>query len=239
MGEVHPALLEGLHKLVAIASFHLPILQQMHDKKPTTMRVMRMLRFWRRRLVSVERLIVGIGNPGPEYAPTRHNVGFRVVDALAKRWNIQRDEARFHGIFAVATVNEQRIGLLKPLTYVNLSGQSVRAAVQQLNLTPEQVLIVLDDVSLPLGKLRLRAKGSSGGHKGLQSVLDALQTENVPRLRVGIGPLPEGMDLVTFVLSPFLPEEEPVIAKAVEQAADAATVWAIEGIEAAMQRFNR
>ncbi len=197
--------------------------------------------FWflRRQKIAVDRLIVGIGNPGPEYASTRHNVGFRVVDALAKRWQIQREDLRFHGAFVVVEANGLRLGLLKPLTYVNLSGRSVKAAVQHLNLSTDQILVVLDDVSLPLGKLRLRPKGSSGGHKGLQSILEALGTDEIPRLRVGIGPLPEGIDLVTFVLSPFTPEEELVIGEAIERASEAAISWATEGVEVAMQRFNR
>ncbi|MFN3422475.1 MAG: aminoacyl-tRNA hydrolase [Armatimonadota bacterium] len=195
--------------------------------------------FWLRRHELVERLIVGIGNPGPEYAQTRHNVGFRVVNLLARQLGVKREEARFKGIFAVAKLDELNIGLLKPLTYVNLSGQSVREAVDLLGLTTEQILVVLDDAQLPLGKLRLRAKGSSGGHKGLQSIIEALQTENIPRLRIGIGSPPEGLDMATFVLSPFEPEEEKVIAEAVEAAAEAVKVWAKEGIEAAMQKFNR
>ncbi|MFA0782519.1 aminoacyl-tRNA hydrolase [Fervidibacter sacchari] len=195
--------------------------------------------FWRRRVEPVDRLIVGIGNPGPEYAKTRHNVGFRVLDALAKRLKVSKQEARFRGIYAVAQVEDLRVGLLKPLTYVNLSGQSVGEAVKQLNLQPEQILVVLDDAQLPLGKLRMRPKGSSGGHKGLQSIIDALQTEEIPRLRVGIGSPPEGVDMVTFVLSPFEDDEEPIIGEAVERAADAAIVWATEGINAAMQKFNK
>jgi len=197
------------------------------------------LLFWFRRTEPVDRLIVGIGNPGPEYARTRHNVGFRVVDLLAKQLGVKVEEAKFKGIFAVAGLDGLRVGLLKPLTYVNLSGQSVSEAVKKLGLTTEQILVVLDDAQLPLGKLRLRAKGSSGGHKGLQSIIDALGTENIPRLRVGIGSPPEGMDMAAFVLSPFEPEEEAVISQAVEAAAEAAKVWAKEGIETAMQRFNR
>jgi PTH1 family peptidyl-tRNA hydrolase len=197
------------------------------------------LLFWRRRIEPVDRLIVGIGNPGPEYAKTRHNVGFRVLDALAKRLNVSKQEARFRGVYAVDQIGDLKVGLLKPLTYVNLSGQAVSEAVKQLNLQPEQILVVLDDAQLPLGKLRMRPKGSSGGHKGLQSIIDALQTEEIPRLRVGIGSPPEGVDMVTFVLSPFEDDEELVIGEAVERAADAAIVWATEGINAAMQKFNK
>jgi PTH1 family peptidyl-tRNA hydrolase len=197
------------------------------------------LLFWRRRIEPVDRLIVGIGNPGPEYAKTRHNVGFRVLDALVKRLNVSKQEARFRGVYAAAPIGDLKVGLLKPLTYVNLSGQAVSEAVKQLNLQPEQILVVLDDAQLPLGKLRMRPKGSSGGHKGLQSIIDALQTEEIPRLRVGIGSPPEGVDMVTFVLSPFEDDEELVIGEAVERAADAAIVWATEGINAAMQKFNK
>jgi PTH1 family peptidyl-tRNA hydrolase len=197
------------------------------------------LLFWRRRIEPVDRLIVGIGNPGPEYSKTRHNVGFRVLDALAKRLNVSKQEARFLGVYAVAPIGDLKVGLLKPLTYVNLSGQAVSEAVKQLNLQLEQILVVLDDAQLPLGKLRMRPKGSSGGHKGLQSIIDALQTEEIPRLRVGIGSPPEGVDMVTFVLSPFEDDEELVIGEAVERAADAAIVWATEGINAAMQKFNK
>jgi len=197
------------------------------------------LLFWRRRVEPVDRLIVGIGNPGPEYAKTRHNVGFRVLDALAKRLKVSKQETRFRGIYAVSQVEDLRVGLLKPLTYVNLSGQSVGEAVKQLNLQPEQILVVLDDAQLPLGKLRMRPKGSGGGHRGLQSIIDALQTDEIPRLRIGIGSPPEGVDMVTFVLSPFEDDEEPIIGEAVERAADAAIVWATEGINAAMQKFNK
>lgn len=195
--------------------------------------------FWFRRTEPIDRLIVGIGNPGPEYAQTRHNVGFRVVDLLAKQLGVKREEAKFKGIFASAKLDDLTIGLLKPLTYVNLSGQSVREVVNRLNLAPEQILVVLDDAQLPLGKLRLRAKGSSGGHKGLQSIIDALQTENIPRLRIGIGSPPEGVDMAAYVLSPFEPEEEAIIAETVKIAAEAAKIWAKEGVEVAMQRFNR
>jgi len=197
------------------------------------------LLFWFCRTEPIDKLIVGIGNPGPEYARTRHNIGFRVVDLLAKQLGVKREEARFKGVFAAAKLDGLTVGLLKPLTYVNLSGQSVREAVNRLNLATEQILVVLDDAQIPLGKLRLRAKGSSGGHKGLQSIIEALQTENIPRLRIGIGSPPEGVDMATYVLSPFEPEEEAIIAETVEIAAEAAKVWAKDGIEIAMQRFNR
>lgn len=195
--------------------------------------------FWFRRIETIDNLIVGIGNPGPEYARTRHNVGFRVVNLLAKQLGVKKEEAMFKGIFSVAKLDGLNVGLLKPMTYVNLSGRSVHEAVNRFGLATEQILVILDDAQLPLGKLRLRAKGSSGGHKGLQSIIEALQTENIPRLRIGIGSPPEGVDMATYVLSPFEPEEESVIAEIVETAAEAAKVWVKEGIEIAMQRFNR
>lgn len=146
---------------------------------------------------------------------------------------------RFRGLFAIAQVDRQRIGLLKPLTYVNLIGQSVGEAVKKLTLPLDRLLIVLDDVSLTLGKLRLRSKGSDGGHKGLQSVLQVLGTEEVPRLRIGVGIPIKGVDLAEFVLSPFAPEEEPVISEVIERACDAVQTWIAEGIETAMTKFNR
>lgn len=195
--------------------------------------------FWFRRTENIDRLVVGIGNPGHRYERTRHNVGFRVLNLLAKQLEVKKEEAKFMGIFAVARVDSLNVGLLKPLTYVNLSGQSVCEAVNRLNLKTEQILIVLDDAQLPLGKLRFRAKGSSGGHNGLQSIIDALRTENIPRLRIGIGSPPEGVDLATFVLSPFEPEEEIVITETIKRAVNAVITWIKDGIEVAMQRFNR
>ncbi len=146
---------------------------------------------------------------------------------------------RFQGLFGVAKVFGERVGLLKPMTFVNRSGQSVAEAVRQLHLPTQRLLVVLDDAMLPLGKLRLRPQGSDGGHRGLRSILEALGTQFVPRLRIGIGAPPPEMDLTTFVLSPFAPEERPIIDQAIKRAADAVQVWMTEGIEAAMQQFNR
>jgi PTH1 family peptidyl-tRNA hydrolase len=195
--------------------------------------------FFRRKDEPVDWLIIGIGNPGRQYADTRHNLGFRVVNELARRWGVGRMARRFQGLFGVAEVFGERVGLLKPMTFVNRSGQSVAEAVRQLRLPTQRLLVVLDDAALPLGKLRLRSRGSDGGHKGLRSILEALGTQFVPRLRIGIGAPPPDTDLVTFVLSPFAPEERPIIEQAIERAADAVQVWMTEGVEAAMQQFNR
>ncbi len=182
------------------------------------------------------RLVVGLGNPGRIYRGTRHNVGFEVVERLARRWGtrFRREglaevaEAVFAGIPVV---------LAKPLTYMNRSGEAVQELVKRLGLTPSQVVVVYDDMDLPLGTLRVRPRGSSGGHHGMASVLKALGTTEVTRVRVGIG-RPEG-DAVDYVLSRFEQEEASKAQEAIERAADAVETLLLEGSAAAMDRFNR
>ncbi len=158
---------------------------------------------WRRPR-SCDFLIVGLGNPGRSYTQTRHNLGFMVCDYLHTVWKGTRYRSRFKGMLSTCRPVEGRtVGLLKPMTYVNLSGLSVSEAVNHLKLSRDRILIILDDVNLPVGRIRIRRRGSAGGHKGLQSVLESLGTDEVPRLRIGIGPLPPGEDLVSYVLSPF------------------------------------
>ena len=193
-------------------------------------------------------LIVGIGNPGRRYAGTRHNLGWMVVDAVAARHGFGRERRRFAGRVREGRIGEVPAVLLKPTTYVNESGRSVGEAVRWLDLAPEEVLVCLDDVHLPLGRLRIRRKGSSGGHRGLASIIEALGTEEVPRLRVGIGPRadeepaegtsPAVPDRVRYVLGRFTRAERPVVESAVERAAEAVACWANEGIEVCMNRFN-
>ncbi|MCS7223780.1 MAG: aminoacyl-tRNA hydrolase [Armatimonadetes bacterium] len=200
---------------------------------------MALLLFWRRSL-ACSHLIVGLGNPGSRYHNTRHNIGFMVCDYLKTVWNGERYRKRFKGLFSVCRLNSLfAVGLLKPLTFVNLSGDAVKEAVSVLNLPPEKVLIVLDDVSLPLGRMRLRGKGSSGGHRGLLSILEALGTEAVPRLRIGIGPLPPGVDLVSFVLSPLTEEEKRVIEGQLSAVESGIKEWLRCGLSAAMNLVNR
>lgn len=188
-------------------------------------------------------VIVGLGNPGHTYHGTRHNVGFAVIQALAERRRVQiihrlvspGDErpAAVYGDYDAG--DERTVRLVMPLTMMNESGEALRA----LSVPVQNVLIVCDDVNLPLGTLRLRPQGSAGGHHGLQSCLDVLGTDNVPRLRVGVGAEPLPRDLEDFVLSAFTSAERPAMARAVEQAQDACDAWVTEGLEAAMNRFNR
>jgi peptidyl-tRNA hydrolase, PTH1 family len=179
------------------------------------------------------RLIVGLGNPGPEYADTRHNVGFQCVDRLAERLG-SRWAACDDALVAVAG----RLVLAKPQTFMNRSGSAVAGLLKRLEILPSQALVVYDDMDLPFATLRLRARGSAGTHNGMRSVLEALGTPDIARLRIGISQAEPGT-AIDHVLSAFTPEEQPIIDAAVERAADAALAWSNEGAEVAMNRYNR
>jgi len=167
------------------------------------------------------RLIVGLGNPGKEYERTRHNVGWMVLDKLCEELGCSFSREKFDGLFAeYRTSDGNKVLLLKPLTFMNRSGESVGKFVRFYKLQPKEVLVVYDDLDLPLGKLRLRLKGSSGGHKGVLSVEHALGTKDFPRLRVGIGRPERKEEVVDYVLSPFKKEEVDIIEKAICKAAD-------------------
>ena len=187
------------------------------------------------------KLIVGLGNPGRTYHDTRHNVGFALIQHLAERRGVDirerfmSSDARPAGVCGEYRHGSETIRLLMPLTMMNESGQALRG----LDVPRQTLLIVCDDVNLPLGTLRLRPTGSAGGHHGLRSCLDALGTEDVPRLRIGVGTNTLPRDLEVFVLSPFRSDERPVIRRAVEQAGDACETWATDGMETTMNRYNR
>ncbi|MEO2082452.1 MAG: aminoacyl-tRNA hydrolase [Desulfurobacteriaceae bacterium] len=166
------------------------------------------------------RLVVGLGNPGREYERTRHNVGWMVLDRVSERLGIPISRKKFRGIYGELSVNGRKIFLLKPLTYMNRSGESVAEFVRFYKIKPEEVMVVYDDLDLPLGKLRLRLKGSSGGHRGVESVEKSLGTREFPRLRIGIGRPERKEDVVNYVLSPFGKSELPVIEEAVEKGAE-------------------
>jgi PTH1 family peptidyl-tRNA hydrolase len=184
------------------------------------------------------KLIVGLGNPGREYADTRHNLGFAVLDRLSERWSIEVKRRKFSGRLGEGCVADHRVALLKPTTYMNLSGQSVQAAHEFFKIDLADILIVLDDGDLPLGRLRLRGSGSAGGHKGLGDVLLRLGESAIPRLRLGIGKVPSDRT-VGHVLSRFREDERPMIERAIERAADAVECWLTRGLDAAMNEFNR
>ncbi|MGD9896564.1 MAG: aminoacyl-tRNA hydrolase [Candidatus Methylacidiphilaceae bacterium] len=180
-------------------------------------------------------LIFGLGNPGPEYDGTRHNAGLRVLKAIVRRQKLSwRPES-----WGPAYVAEgKRAIFVSPLCYMNESGVVVRKFLQRLRKNPEDLLVIVDDIALPLGRLRLRPEGSSGGHRGLLSIASAIGTEAFGRLRCGIGPLPSGADLANFVLAPFLDDELPLLEAMVERAADAFECCQEYGIAVAMSRFN-
>jgi PTH1 family peptidyl-tRNA hydrolase len=183
------------------------------------------------------KLIVGIGNPGRSYARSRHNVGWMVLDVLAARYEFGAARDRFEGLAAEGRIGEAPALLLKPTTYVNESGRSVAKAVAWHDAALADLLVCCDDINLPLGQVRVRRKGSSGGHGGLASCIARLATEEFARLRVGVG-RGEGESQVGHVLGPFAPAEKPVIEAVIERAADAVVTWVRDGIEACMNAYN-
>lgn len=196
------------------------------------------------------KLIVGLGNPGREYRGTRHNIGFEAVDALARRLGFLSPDDDFERLAKSAfdglaidgpvgrATGAAKAMLLKPMTYMNGSGRAVRAATAYYRLPPEDLMVVLDDMALPLGRLRIRPGGSDGGHNGLRDIQQALGTTQYPRLRIGIGAPPPQVDARSYVLSRFTPEQRRAVEPALAQAAAALEMWLTDGIVAAMNAFN-
>ncbi len=187
----------------------------------------------------VPQLIVGLGNPEPKYDRTRHNIGFETVDALAKSWQIPwQKQPRFNGLVAAGVLGNTKIVLLKPLTYMNNSGQAVRSVLDWYKLSPQAVLVTYDDMDLPLGKLRLRLSGSAGGHNGMKSIIAHLGGQNFPRLRIGIGKSSPSKDTISHVLGRFTPEENIIMADVLQMATEAVERSLKEGVEKAMNLYN-
>jgi PTH1 family peptidyl-tRNA hydrolase len=184
------------------------------------------------------KLIVGLGNPGRKYFGTRHNIGFDVVAELVRKFGQSTPRSKFDGEVVEATLGAERVLLLTPHTYMNLSGSSVQPARDFYKLTNDDVLVICDDFNLPLGKLRVRRKGSAGGQKGLNDILRRLGSDEVARLRIGIGLPDEYRGAADYVLSKFTAEEADTVKHMIARAVEATTVWAIEGVEACMNRFN-
>lgn len=182
-------------------------------------------------------MIVGLGNPGQKYAKSRHNVGFQCVDALAAVYALSFDKIQFKALTAQGEIEDVAVVLAKPLTFMNLSGQSVRSLVQWYQVGLEDLLVVYDDLDLPLGHIRLRASGGAGGHKGMLSVIQALGTQEFPRLRVGIGRPVRG-DPEMYVLRNFTRTQWTLMKRAYDEAVAAMVCFLTEGITAAMNRFN-
>jgi PTH1 family peptidyl-tRNA hydrolase len=183
-------------------------------------------------------LVVGLGNPGPKYQDTRHNVGYRVVDALADRLRISSFSREHDAQVAWTQYKNRKLGLAKPLTFMNRSGEAVAPLCDYNNLSPGDLIVVVDDLNLPVGTLRLRPKGSSGGHNGLENVANHLGTTDYPRMRVGIGDDFGRGEQSDYVLSPFTPEQQPDVEAAIDDAVEAILTTMREDLDAAMTRFN-
>jgi peptidyl-tRNA hydrolase, PTH1 family len=185
------------------------------------------------------KLIVGLGNPGAEYRDTRHNVGFKVVDALAERWRVADQwREKFEALQVKTVAGDEPVVLLKPLTFMNLSGQAVAGLAGFYKIDPADIFIVTDDVALPLGRLRARRDGGAGGHNGLKSLIQSLATQAFPRMRVGVGRGDNRRDLADHVLGRFEADERDTVSAAVLRAADASEMFLSEGIERVMNVFN-
>ncbi|OQY28234.1 MAG: aminoacyl-tRNA hydrolase [Candidatus Cloacimonetes bacterium 4572_55] len=184
------------------------------------------------------KLIVGLGNPGPKYSATKHNVGFMLADLLSSRFRSKFRSGRGNYIYADFMYEGEKLLIVKPLTYMNLSGEAVAHALSYWKIDKGDMLVAVDDLNLPLGTLRARAKGGSGGQKGLDSIIRCLSTENFSRFRVGIHRPEENEKWANYVLTPFSKEETPVIAETIERAGDACLYWVKNGIDLTMSKFN-
>ena len=182
--------------------------------------------------------IIGLGNPGMKYAGTRHNIGFDAVTAIADKYNLSIDNKKFKGVYADGHIAGEKVLLVQPQTYMNLSGECVREVADFYKLNPDEIIIICDDINLDVGRLRIRKKGSAGGHNGLKNIIAHLGTEEFPRIRVGVGEKTEGWDLADYVLARFDKDSEPVIREALANVVGAVETWISEGIDAAMNRFN-
>lgn len=185
------------------------------------------------------KLVVGLGNPGSQYSGTRHNIGFDVIVELARRWQSAKPQLKFQAEIQEAATSSGKVLLVAPMTFMNRSGESIQQIARFYKVAPEDVAVVCDDMNLPLGRLRWRANGSSGGQKGLADILLRLGTDKVPRLRLGVGRPPGQMDAAAWVLARFRSEERPEAELMTKLAADAVECWVSEGIVGTMNKFNR
>lgn len=184
-------------------------------------------------------LIVGLGNPGSEYAKTRHNCGFRALDILAKKLGCRVDKGKFQGLYNQVVYDDKKLFLLKPQTYMNLSGNSVKQLANFYHIPPQQIIVMYDDISLEPGRLRIRADGSAGGHNGIKSIISCLGGQDFPRVKIGVGAKPHpDFDLADWVLSTFSASEEKALVSALERAADAALSIIDRGVPETANRFN-
>ncbi len=184
-------------------------------------------------------LIVGLGNPGPKYACTRHNAGFMALDALAEKCGVNVTRVKFHALVGEAEIGGVKCLLMKPQTFMNESGTAVQAAADYYKIPPERVIVVFDDISLDPGRLRIRRKGSDGGHNGIKSLIAQLDSEQFPRVKIGVGAKPNpDYDLAAWVLSKFTPEEQKLLNEAYERAPGAVELMVSGRMDEAMNRYN-
>lgn len=188
---------------------------------------------------TVMKCIVGLGNPGRKYKQTRHNIGFWVIEEVAKRNGWTLNKQKFQGEYTLEIVNQEKIILLEPLTYMNLSGESVRPLMDFYELAPEDILVIYDDLDLPTGKIRLRQKGGHGGHNGIRSIIDQLGSKSFNRLRIGIDRPAPHMTVTDHVLGKFDKEQLPMIEEAVDQAANACEAWMSQPFLEVMNEYNK
>ena len=184
-------------------------------------------------------LIAGLGNPTREYEKTRHNVGFEAIDILADKAGTTVTEKKHKALYGKGYIGGQKVILAKPQTYMNLSGESIREIADFYKIEPENIIILCDDINLSEGQLRIRLKGSAGGHNGLKNIISHLGTQEFPRIRIGVGEKPRGMDLADYVLGRFPKEQQAVMEEAYRDAAEAACMMIEDGADAAMNHYNR
>ena len=195
--------------------------------------------FFSKRPGPVEWLVVGLGNPGPKYDWTRHNMGFLVIDELAEREKIPVQKLKFKALTNTAVIGDQSVLLMKPTTYMNLSGGAVGEAARFYKIPPERILVISDDVALPQGKLRIRRSGSAGGHNGLKDIIAHLGGDGFPRIKVGVGGKPHpDSDMADWVLGKFTGQDKKVMEEAIQRAADAVEELLKNGVDQAMSRYN-
>lgn len=184
-------------------------------------------------------LIAGLGNPTREYEKTRHNVGFEAIDILADKAGTTVTEKKHKALYGKGYIGGQKVILAKPQTYMNLSGESIREIADFYKIEPENIIILCDDINLSEGQLRIRLKGSAGGHNGLKNIISHLGTQEFPRIRIGVGEKPRGMDLADYVLGRFPKEQQAVMEEAYRDAAEAVCMMIEDGADAAMNHYNR
>ncbi|MDV2686756.1 aminoacyl-tRNA hydrolase [Alkalihalophilus sp. As8PL] len=184
------------------------------------------------------KVIVGLGNPGTKYAGTRHNIGFDIIDYCAEEFGVELNQSKFKGIYGTKMMNGEKVFFLKPLTYMNLSGESVRPLLDYFNIDIEDLVVIYDDLDLPTGKIRLRQKGSAGGHNGIKSLIQHLGTDKFKRIRVGIDRPQNGEPIVNYVLGTYHPDEREAVNESIIHASKAVEAWTEKPFLEVMNQFN-